>query len=116
MPTDPDHLRNDIFNLIIKETLTLDKLRNTVGLNITKTYGFMPKLMIKVVKNFYSRQPSLSRRKRQSPNQVNSIVSDKSIYDQYSDLYGVPPTQTSDGLNISPKMPQDEVTHLFFFD
>ena len=119
LPTDPDLLRNDLFNLIVKDNLTLEKLRNLNGLNISKTFGFMPRLSVKTVKNFYSRRPNtptIGRRKRQIPEEypMYSNVSDKSIYDQYFDLYGIRPTSVSDGLNISPKLPQDEVKNICF--
>ena len=116
VPTDTYMLRNSLYNLIVKGALTLAQLSSMNGQNISQTYGYMPRLSIQVVSNFYSRQPSVytatsSRRKRQT-NVINSTVSPNSIYDQYSTLYGTPVTQVNVGANISPKMPQDQVNTL----
>ena len=112
VPSDPEQLRNDLLNLIVKESLTLEKLRGMSGQNISKTFGFMPRLSFKIVKNFYSRQLTSSPRlKRQLLfNNNNNSLSDKNIYDQYNELFGNPPSSTYDGPNISVKLPQDEVS------
>jgi hypothetical protein len=59
-PTDVDQLKNDIYNLIVKDRLTLERLREMNGLNISRTFGYKPHFMLKTVKNFYSRQYSSS--------------------------------------------------------
>lgn len=55
LPTDMDQLRNDVNNLILKEYLTLDRIRQMNGRNVSRTFGYMPRLVLRVVPNHYSR-------------------------------------------------------------
>lgn len=61
VPTDQDSLRNDVLNFIVREALTLDRLASMNGQNISRTYGYKPNYMFRVVQNPYyinQRQPS----------------------------------------------------------
>jgi hypothetical protein len=53
VPSDPDQLRNDILNFIVKETLTLERLGTMDGRNITRTYGYKPNFVLRVLPNPY---------------------------------------------------------------
>lgn len=55
-PMNPDQLRNDIYNLIVRDRLPLEALRNMNGQNLTRTFGYWPRLNVRVVRNFYLKQ------------------------------------------------------------
>lgn len=49
------NIKNDLSNLVVRDRLTLDRLRELSGKNISMTLGNKPRLFIRVVKNFYQR-------------------------------------------------------------
>ena len=63
IPQDFFQQRNDFGNFIVRDRLTLDRLREMSGRNLSSTLGsVVPRLYVKVVRNFYQRQlnPTLS--------------------------------------------------------
>lgn len=79
LPQDQETLRNDLSNLVMKEIISLDQLKQMKdGKNVTSalTFGFRPRLSVRMVPNFYNRQltrntgsTTNNRRKRQfNPN------------------------------------------------
>jgi len=117
LPSNADHLRNDMNNLVMKGRITLEMLKQQKdGKNITsaETFGFMPRLRLRTVANFYNRQlvqtaNTQNRKKRQlqQQQQQNSSMSSTNLYEQYEELYGQ--KQAYQGPPISPKLPQDEL-------
>ena len=75
-------LRNDFNNLVLKELITLDSLKQLRdgGKNITSmiTFGFQPRLSLRMVPNFFNRQLEQttsnvnSRRRKRQNNQFNN--------------------------------------------
>ena len=59
LPQDAEVIRNDLNNLVMKEIITLETLKQMKdGRNITSamTFGFRPRLTVRMVPNFYNRQ------------------------------------------------------------
>lgn len=81
-PQDAEVLRNDFNNLVLKELITLDSLKQLRdgGKNITSmiTFGFQPRLSLRMVPNFFNRQLEQttsnvnSRRRKRQNNQFNN--------------------------------------------
>lgn len=116
IPTEIDQLKNDLSNLIIKEKLTLERLRELNGQNLSRTFGYRPRLLLKTVKNFYltkskSSQPQIQTNQQttQFPNNqfVNRDQNDSSIYDIYTQS-GIG-SINQDASPVSPKLAQDEL-------
>lgn len=56
LPNDVNQLRNDIYNLIVRQLFTLDTIRQRNGSALTNTFGFRPNLILRSTKNFYMNQ------------------------------------------------------------
>jgi uncharacterized surface protein with fasciclin (FAS1) repeats len=105
-------LRNDLNNLVIKGRLGLDSFKN-LTLTSSNTFGFQPRLSLRLMANFYANQQALNSQvvKRQDSEServaIASNTSDTNLYEQYENTYGKKPSY--DGPNISPKLPNDQV-------
>jgi hypothetical protein len=116
IPQDFFQQRNDFGNFIVRDRLTLDRLREMSGRNLSSTLGsVVPRLYVKVVRNFYQRQlnPTLSSVSTTTtpimPTQQSITANNNSnIYNQYSTMYGTTNNQYS-GPAISLQFPQDEL-------
>jgi uncharacterized surface protein with fasciclin (FAS1) repeats len=75
-------IRNDMYNLIMKRRISMEMMKQQKnGMNVTEalTFGFQPRLQLRMVSNFYNRQLDETvsmntnvRRKRQYTSQNNS--------------------------------------------
>lgn len=102
------NIRNDMYNLIVREKYNLDKLRSLSGSNLTSTFGNNPRLFVKVVRNFFNRQ--LNPSSFPLVNSTNLNVNNTNIYNQFSYLYQQQQQQqVYQGPPISPLLPLDEL-------
>ena len=116
LPTDFNRLRNDFGNFVVRNYLTLDNLRSMSGSNIssTLTTANLPRLHLRVVRNFYRRTlnstltPSVSTSSSSSPQSSAINANTSSIYNQFVNMYGLAAEQYN-GPAISIKFPQDEL-------
>ncbi len=105
---DFNKLRNTLGNLVIRNYLSLDKLRSMSGTNFSSTLGYnYPHLYPRVVKNFYRRPLNSTLNPSTTINQVN--VNNTSIYNQFVSMYGLSPGSSYNGPAISTKFSQDEL-------
>lgn len=90
LPADMDQLRNDINNLIVKEYLTLERIKQMNGRNLSRTFGYMPRLTLRVVPNHYSRQLSHKQPGQINKRQIMPTTTQNSFYGQQGNqnLYG----------------------------
>ena len=56
LPNDLDSLKNDMYNLIVRDRFTLERIRQLNGSSLTSTFGFRPHLILRSTKNFYLNQ------------------------------------------------------------